>query len=305
MFLGFAAAAALAQGGQVPPGKIYFTHAGLTWSMNGDGSGKTALPAGVSGEPSRQLHGGQRWFLQFQPVGGTYPDGTVRQELFAFRGDGGYAIQLTSQPDLQPFIDWMRPARWKFDDTKVSWVAARFTPLLKAQAAYRIGTVLKDRVLVEDVVGEAWLVALRRLGDLVQEEGRHTPRLLAFLSTTIVHIVNRRIDEILRRGRLPGAGPGTGGPARDLADDRAAEITGAVTHAVRGEIAAAIEEGLKALPPQDRQVIILRAVEGLSNQEAAKELGEPPNTISHRYQRALKKLRDRLPGSVFAEVADE
>jgi len=115
-----------AQGGIVPPGTIYFTHAGSTWSMNGDGSAKIPLPAGVSGAPSHQLHGGQRWFLQFQAVSGTYPDNSQRQELFVVRGDGLYGIQLTMQADLKPYPLSPNPARWKFDDGQVSWVAARW-----------------------------------------------------------------------------------------------------------------------------------------------------------------------------------
>src|SRR5213593_2014127 len=120
-------------GGTVPPGTIYFTWSGLTWTMDGSGGNKTALPAGVSGEPSRLLHGGQRWFLQFTAVAGTYPDGGQRHELFAIRGDGLLSVQLTDQADLEPFgnpganPDSRFPAgRWTFSDSKVSWIAARW-----------------------------------------------------------------------------------------------------------------------------------------------------------------------------------
>ena len=40
------------------------------------------------------------------------------------------------------------------------------------------------------------------------------------------------------------------------------------------------------------------------NQDAAHELKEEPDTVSHRYQRALKKLRDALPSSVFEALSD-
>jgi len=51
-------------------------------------------------------------------------------------------------------------------------------------------------------------------------------------------------------------------------------------------------------------VILFRAVEGLSNQDAARELGELPTTISHRYRRALTRLREALPGSVLDEMPE-
>jgi hypothetical protein len=116
---------ALAQGGgAVPPGTIYFTWSGLTWTMDGSGGNKTSLPAGVSGEPSRLLHGGQRWFLTLQNVPGTYPDGGQRKDLFAIRGDGGSVVQLTNQADLEPSP--FGTPRWTFTDSKVSWIAGRW-----------------------------------------------------------------------------------------------------------------------------------------------------------------------------------
>jgi DNA-directed RNA polymerase specialized sigma24 family protein len=52
-------------------------------------------------------------------------------------------------------------------------------------------------------------------------------------------------------------------------------------------------------------VVILRAVEGLTTLEAAQELGEAPNTVSHRYRRAIEKLRAIVPNSLFDELSDE
>ncbi len=133
-----------AQGSQVPPGRIYFTYAGATWSMNGDGSGKVALPTVVTGEPSRQLHGGRRWFLQFQPVTGTYPDGSPRMALAAVRDDGALGVLLANDADLQPFPGWPNPARWKFDDSKVSWVAMRWVGTTATTAGIHAADILFD-----------------------------------------------------------------------------------------------------------------------------------------------------------------
>jgi DNA-directed RNA polymerase specialized sigma24 family protein len=51
-------------------------------------------------------------------------------------------------------------------------------------------------------------------------------------------------------------------------------------------------------------VVVLRGIEGLSNKEAAEEMDEASTNVSHRYRRALAKLRDRLPRSVFQDLAD-
>jgi hypothetical protein len=139
-------------GGKKPPGgddpstgggMIYFSYAGQVCTMNSDGSAKTPLPIGASGhhemiEPSRQLHDGQRWFLQMReldPSAGTYPDGGPLLELFAISEDGLTTVQLTSDDPgdgsvLEPLhtstwrtaMPGAKP-RWTFDDTKVSWTA--------------------------------------------------------------------------------------------------------------------------------------------------------------------------------------
>lgn len=189
------------------------------------------------------------------------------------------------------------------DRESLSWVVLRFSPLLKSQAAWRLGARLRTQVDPEDVVAEAWLVALRRLDDLVHEDGRSTPRLLAFLGTTVLRIVNRRIDEAVRKAqRLAPSSPGEESGAR--VDELAASITGAVTQAARSELGAALEARLAELADKDREVILLRLTEGLSNDEVARELGEAPNTVSHRYRRALAKLREAMPDSFFDDFAE-
>ena len=186
----------------------------------------------------------------------------------------------------------------------VNWVVTHFTPLLKAQAAWRLGPRLRNQVDPEDIVAEAWLIMLRRLGDLDRDEGRATPRLLAFLGTTILHIVNHRIEQAVRAKRRMAPSP-SGDDRPDPMGELEAAVTGAVTAAARTELASALDACLSALPDRDREVILIRAVEGLSNQEAAVELGEAPTTVSHRYRRALAKLRESVPGSFLDELLDD
>jgi len=101
-------------GGGTLAGTIYFQWNGQWATMHSDGSGNAPLPAGVSGDPSRLLHGGQRWFLQTRIIAGeTYGDSlAARTEQFAVRGDGdsGFTVPLTNDPDLQflsfPRLQW-------------------------------------------------------------------------------------------------------------------------------------------------------------------------------------------------------
>jgi len=190
------------------------------------------------------------------------------------------------------------------DHESLGWIVARFSPLLRSQVAYRLSSMPLVTHDVDDIVAEAWLVALRRLDEIVPPGGRRTPRLLAFLSTTTLHILNHRLDARIRQNLASTGRAGGDSQGPDPMDQQAAEITGVVTRAVRSEVHRVIDDALAKLPPADREVIVLRGIEGLSNREIAEKTGEPANNISHRYSRALRKLRDRLPASIFSELID-
>jgi len=153
--LGWTHFALAASGGGTGGGKIYFSSAGLSYTMNSDGSGKNPLPANVGGEPSRALHGGHRWFLQSREiVGEFYPGGTLRHELFAVRGDGDEAFtkQLTDQPDLER-VGGLGNTRWANDatlgtlDGVISWIARRWDQTT--------GVVLEGGIYAEEIVFDA------------------------------------------------------------------------------------------------------------------------------------------------------
>jgi len=180
------------------------------------------------------------------------------------------------------------------DRESVDWIVRRFTPLLEAQARMRLAGAPVDPGEAEDVAAEAWLVALPRLRDLVPRAGRVTPVLLTFLGTTARSLCNRRIERALRRRATPldeAVEPSAPPAERRPLNDPAA--------------AAAVRRALDALGEPLRTIVLMRAVEGVDNRDIAEELGEAPNTISHRYRRALERLRATVPDSVFDELAED
>ena len=60
------------------------------------------------------------------------------------------------------------------------------------------------------------------------------------------------------------------------------------------EIRRRVHEALATLDEIDREVLQLRAFEGLENDEVAQVLGLEPGTASKRYGRALLRLRQAL-----------
>lgn len=130
-------------------GTIYFSEYGQLYTMNSDGTGRTALPANVSGEPSRVLHGGHRRFLQKRQISGEfYPSGAVRSEWFAVRDDGNEAFtkQLTDRPDLESTGNsrWAMDATLNTVDGLVSIIARRWDAVS--------GTVVEGGIYAADIV---------------------------------------------------------------------------------------------------------------------------------------------------------
>jgi RNA polymerase sigma-70 factor (ECF subfamily) len=56
----------------------------------------------------------------------------------------------------------------------------------------------------------------------------------------------------------------------------------------------ALQDALRALPPEQREVIHLHVYEGMTFQEIADASAESINTVASRYRYALAKLREHL-----------
>jgi RNA polymerase sigma-70 factor (ECF subfamily) len=80
-------------------------------------------------------------------------------------------------------------------------------------------------------------------------------------------------------------------------------LTGAPTPSEqlsRSELARRVRQALGQLSETDREVVLMRNFEGLTNQEIARALGLQPATASQRYGRALLRLRTLLVEGGFS-----
>ena len=68
-------------------------------------------------------------------------------------------------------------------------------------------------------------------------------------------------------------------------------FTRASNAAMRAELTMQVQEALDEMEPQDREVLVLRHFEELSNQEAAQVLQISQSAAANRYIRALERLR--------------
>jgi RNA polymerase sigma-70 factor (ECF subfamily) len=69
----------------------------------------------------------------------------------------------------------------------------------------------------------------------------------------------------------------------------------------RRELAQRLRHALAQLPETDREVILMRHFEGLSNQEVGYSLGMDPGTVSKRHGRAMLRLHRILFASGITE----
>lgn len=176
-------------------------------------------------------------------------------------------------------------------------------PYLRQVVELRMDARLRARVDPSDVVQEAQLEAFRRLVDYLERRPlsfRLWLRKTAYerlLMAQRQHCAARRA--VGREAALPDAS------SVQLADQFLASITSPSQRLARSEVAQQVRRAVALLSELDREVIVLRNLEGLSNQEAAEVLGIEPAAASQRYGRALLRLRKLLIDEGISEGPHE
>ena len=85
----------------------------------------------------------------------------------------------------------------------------------------------------------------------------------------------------------------SGRKEREVSSSDETEILAAVA-SIQPEETMLLEQAMLELPAEDRELITLRHLDGLSYQELAERLEVPQGTIMSRLYHARKKLRDKL-----------
>lgn len=176
--------------------------------------------------------------------------------------------------------------------------AAAIGPTLATHRPYLVRLArqrLRDAALAEDVVQDTLVAALRGAKGF---EGRASAR------TWLTGILLRRLaDTVRRESRRPrawaaaaevvDAADGDAAPAGD--DDALGQAwidwrDPQRTLELRQSLAA-IESCLASLPDDGARIVRLREIEGLSNEETARELGLSPARVALALHRARARLR--------------
>lgn len=151
--------------------------------------------------------------------------------------------------------------------------------------------LLSTRLSVDDVLQEAYLATSRRLPFLEQEP--EIPLYFKFRKITLQTLsdLERLHLKSEKRSALKEC---SGESAGQILETLPSEVRSPKTILERKERNALLGRLIDSLPASDRQILILRNFDAISNSECAAILGIDQKAASIRYVRALKRLRDRL-----------
>jgi RNA polymerase sigma-70 factor (ECF subfamily) len=170
---------------------------------------------------------------------------------------------------------------------------------LRRMVALRLDERLRSRIDPSDVIQEAFLEATARQPDYAREADPMPPFLwLRFLTLQRLQITHRR--HLGTRARDAGREVSVHGVASPAASSAAiaAHLLGRDTRPsealMRAERKLRLQEALNTMDVLDREIIVLRNFEQLTNQECARVLGLTESAANKRYIRALRRLKEIL-----------
>lgn len=168
---------------------------------------------------------------------------------------------------------------------------AEFTRLLEAQrdALWRHARRMSwDASSAEDSLQEAVLIAYRKF-DVFTPGTSFRAWMFRILTNTILNANNSLRRKLARTSQVEDLDL-VATLEREESYDRVLEAPEELLDKVSGEVRGAV----KALPPTERMVFLLRAIEGFSYKEISAQLEIPMGTVMSHLFRARARLREFL-----------
>ena len=185
------------------------------------------------------------------------------------------------------------PARW-------GELLTRHQDRLKRMVALRLDQRVQSRIDASDVVQEAYLEASARLPEYLKQPNMPFFLWLRFLTGQKLQELHRRHLGVKMRDANREVSLYRGGLPEATSAALAAQLLGHLTQpsqaAMRAEMKLQLQEALNRMDALDREVLVLRHFEQLSNAEAARVLDIQEAAASKRYIRALRRLKEILSG---------
>jgi len=201
----------------------------------------------------------------------------------------------TNSPETQRLLDQAQ----RGETAAVDQLLDQHRTSLRRMIDLRLDPALGRRVDASDIVQDVLLEASKRLADYVKN-----PAMPFHL--WLRHIAKDHIIDMHRKHRLAqrrsidkeqSIRPAlTDQSSMDLAAQFIDQELTPASAAIRQELQRRLEGAVAEMDEDDREMILMRHFEQLSNQEVAAELGLSEAAASMRYLRAIRRLRTLLAG---------
>ncbi len=201
----------------------------------------------------------------------------------------------TEDPDVDPdTLHRLRAA----DEQALGTVLDRFRERLTRVIRLRMDPRLNGRVDAEDVLQDTFFAAAQRLQHFAKNDASTFVWLRGIAMQTLVDVTRHHLHAAKRGvgAERKIAGPGPDATAAHLADQLFGAQTTPTRAAVRAEMIERLQLVLEELSETDREILVLRHFEELTNNQAAEVLGLHKAASTNRYVRALRRLRAALDG---------
>src|SRR5439155_8174920 len=186
----------------------------------------------------------------------------------------------------------------KGDADAVDRLLARHREPVRRMIDLRLDPAIVQRLDASDVVQEVLLEASRRLQEYLRQPAMPFHLWLRHIAKDHVIDAHRRHHQAQKRGvdrEQPIHRPGWNDRSSlELAAQLLDHERTPASEAIQQELQRRLHEALAQLDEGDREVILMRHFEQLTNQEVAVALELTEAAASMRYLRAVRRLRDLL-----------
>jgi RNA polymerase sigma-70 factor, ECF subfamily len=175
----------------------------------------------------------------------------------------------------------------------------RYREKLLRMISVRMDYRIRSKVDGEDILQDVYVESARRIDDYIRRPSVPFFIWLRQITRQVLIDTHRRYLETdkrdVRREATPYAAEWSCAGSVFLATQLADSLTSPSQCAVRGEVVTRMNTAMEQLNHRDREVLVLRHLEELSNNEVAEVLRIDRYAASKRYLRALARLRRVMP----------
>ncbi|MEQ8851945.1 sigma-70 family RNA polymerase sigma factor [Gimesia sp.] len=208
---------------------------------------------------------------------------------------------LEEQEDLQEFLERLK----ENPEGVLANEYDRYRDRLWRIVNFRLDHRLLGRVDADDILQEAYLDAATRIEHYLNDPATtFFIWLRTIVGQTLIDVHRRHLGaqkRDVRREAKQKRRVFSASTSFQIADVLLGDLTSPSQAALKEELAQQLHEALESMNEIDREILVLRHFEELSNLEASEVLEIEPKTASMRYFRALTRLRSilvQIPGII-------